>query len=187
MTCTSCGTEFCWICLSLDWQDHVCNVFDSLTGVDDFERLRFFSHRVNAHLQSGRAAQTLLDNFEEHAQAIQYHTRFCDDTHLTILKGAWITLVRGRKYLANSYIAAYGMPEEMETYVQEEFQSHQSQLQLFLEQLSLLCDNVPNIYKTAGRSERDFRLRIRGIRFCAVAVSGYMHRVDSFMEQHVPS
>ena len=183
MTCSQCRAEFCWICLSLNWQDHVCNVFDSLTGVDDVQRLRFFSHRVNAHLQAGQAAQNLLDNFHEHAHDIQYHARYCDETHLDILKSAWMTLVRGRKYLANSYISAYGISAEIDNAVQREFQTHQSQLQLFLEQLSLLCDNVPNLYNAAN-NEKDFRVRLKGIRFCAVAVTAYGHRVDDFMKRH---
>lgn len=155
-------------------------MFDSLTGVDDLERVQFFRHRVQAHLNGGQMAQRLLDHFDDHSKLLMDQSRFCDEEEVRILKVAWQTLVAGRKYLANSYIAAYGMTETGDG-IQEEFQTHQSQLQLFIEQLSLLSDNVGNISELS--TEKDLRRRFMGIHFCSVAVVGYKQRVDSFMRR----
>jgi IBR domain, a half RING-finger domain len=177
MTCSQCGHEFCWICLSANWQDHVCNVYDSLTGVSDLQRLQFFRRRVETHLMSSEATQRILSEFDELAQELKSRSRFCQDSHLYILKEALEMGIKGRKYLANSYIAAYGMDSTFDASVRQEFESHQSQLQLFVEQLSFLSDDATGLYRIDR--EQDFRVRFRGLHFCTVAVSGYIARVDS--------
>jgi ariadne-1 len=181
MTCSQCDHEFCWICLSANWQDHVCNVFDSLVGVDNRGRLQFFSRRVDAHLESADITRQLLHEFDDEAQKLQSQNRFCRQEHLYVLKESWRMLVKGRSYLANTYVAAYGLPasHDDDDPSRREFQEYQSQLQLFVEQLSFLSDSVPNLYR--NHREEDLQTLFRGLHFCTVAVAGYMQRMESAM------
>lgn len=180
-TCSQCGYEFCWICLSPEWQNHVCNVFDDLDGVDDLERIQFFRHRVDAHLASAAMTQRLLDEFERWSIELRERSPFCAAKHLDILKTAWKTAIVARKYLANSYVAAFGM-NTVDDLVRKKFETHQSQLQVFLEQLNLLSDTVQHLCEIEDHS--DFEARFNGLYFCSAAVSGYIQRVESFMIAH---
>jgi ariadne-1 len=181
MTCSQCFHEFCWICLSENWQDHVCNVFDGLDDMDDIPRIQFFRRRVNLHHDSAQAARRLLDEFEMHARHLSLESPFCQDEDLYIIKGGLEAIVHGREYLANTYIAAYGMTN-VEGGYRLGFEAHQSQLQVFVEQLSFLTENIPNLCKM--NNEQDFRVRIRGIQFCTIAVTGYTRRFQSFIERN---
>ena len=157
-------------------------MFDSLTGVDDLARVQFFRHRVDAHEGAVRMVQRLLDRFDEHSKYLRDHSRHCEEYHIGIIHKAWLTLAASRRYLANSYVAAFGIAE-MDDATKEEFNTHQSQLQVFVEQLNLLSDNVRNIAEL--REGKDFQRRFKGIDFCSVAVNGYVQRVDSFMRKIV--
>jgi hypothetical protein len=42
MTCSQCRLEFCWICLSSDWAEHVCNQFGDFLEDDENRRVRIY-------------------------------------------------------------------------------------------------------------------------------------------------
>ena len=182
MTCSQCGHEFCWICLSPNWQDHVCNVYDSLNGVDELQRFQFFRRRVEAHLNSAIVTEALLKDFENQGRDLKSRCHLCQDGHLFILKEAWKMLVISRKYLANSYIAAYGFTETFDKKVRKSFEEHQSQLQLFVEQLNFLSDSLRNLYW--NEKEQEVLVQFRGLHFCTVAVAAYIQRIDSFADDN---
>uniref|UniRef100_A0A7S3P536 RBR-type E3 ubiquitin transferase n=1 Tax=Amphora coffeiformis TaxID=265554 RepID=A0A7S3P536_9STRA len=180
MTCTHCGHEFCWVCLSPNWSDHSCNIFQELEQQDDANRrARFFSHRVNAHRMSERFAREgikqLDDTIEDLARKIyvedEEEAYQCIENGLTVLADA-------RNFLLNSYIAAFGLNRD--NVYKHEFETHQAQVELLTERLSQLTESLEGESFKAGE-EKVFQARLKSILLTSGALSLYIRRVDLFM------
>lgn len=180
MTCSHCGHEFCWVCLSPNWSDHSCNIFDELEQQDDDNRrARFFSNRVDAHRMSERFAREGLARLEDtmYALAGKFRAIDIDDEKADILEGALKILAHARNFLLNSYIAAFGLNRD-DAY-RREFETHQAQVELLTERLDLLTQSVTDEFQVG--EDKELQSRFKAILLTSGALSLYIRRVDLFM------
>lgn len=185
MTCLQCGHEFCWVCLSPNWSDHSCNIFEELEEQDDDNRrARFFSNRVDAHRMSERFAREGLTRLEDTMYVLASKFRATDIDELAdILEGALTILATARNFLLNSYIAAFGLNRD-DVY-RREFETHQAQVELLTERLDLLTQSVAEDFQVG--EEKDLRARFKGVFLTSGALSLYIRRVDLFMSNNFMS
>lgn len=178
MTCTHCGHEFCWVCLSPNWNDHNCNIYQELEQRDDNRRARFFSRRVDAHRISEQFAREGLRQVEDTMDDLAMKVRISDEeeAHKT-LECAFKILADARNFLRNSYIAAFGLNRD--DIYRQEFETHQAQVELLTERLSLLTESISRSFQTGD--ERDLHARFKAIILTSGALSLYIRRVDLFM------
>lgn len=178
MTCTHCGHEFCWVCLSSNWSDHNCNVYEELEQQDENRRARFFSQRVNVHRRSELFARESLQKVGGTMEAIAEKLHVEDEEEAqNILEFAMKTLVDARGFLLNSYIAAFGLNRD-DVY-KEEFETHQAQVELLTERLSLLTENIHAVFEP-GEAQQ-LRSRFQAIMLTGGALALYIRRIDLFM------
>jgi hypothetical protein len=177
MTCTQCGHQFCWVCMSSNWADHNCNVFDDLEQDDGTRRARFFSQRVVAQQESEDFAQHSLQKLDKLTDKMWRKFSFLDDEAFDSFESALEILIAARSFLKNSYISAFGLNRD-DVY-REEFETHQAHVTSLTERLSLLTANLPDDFDT--EEENQVRSRFQAIRLTSSAVSLYIQRIDAFM------
>ena len=127
MTCRSCRTEFCWICLK-PWSQHggsfyTCNLFTSDTNTKQVEQdraqaksvlekylfhfERFMNHQKAANL----ARKDLVEKFPSFVSIL--HDRFALSVNeVEFIKDALTQVVACRQVLKWTYVYAYYMDEE---------------------------------------------------------------------------
>lgn len=178
MTCTHCGHEFCWVCLSSNWSDHNCNIYGELEEQDENRRARFFSRRVEVHRRSELFARNSLLKTEDTVGEIAA-TLILDDEDEAhrILEYALRILVDARRFLLNSYIAAFGLNRDFS--YRKEFETHQAQVEVLTERLSLLTENIPAVFQEG--EEKELRSRMQAISLTGSALALYIRRIDLFM------
>ena len=104
------------------------------------------------------------------------HFEDIDDAH-DILEFALKTLASARCFLLNSYIAAFGLNRD-DVY-RKEFETHQAQVELLAERLSLLTENISKTFEPG--EENELRSRLQSVLLTGGALSLYIRRIDLFM------
>lgn len=112
------------MCLSPNWSDHSCNIFEELEEQDDNRRARFFSRRVDAHRMSARFALEGIKRLEDTVEDLASKLFVEDEEEAyNVLKNGLTILADARSFLFNSYIAAFGLNRD-DVY-KSEFETHQ--------------------------------------------------------------
>jgi hypothetical protein len=177
MSCTQCGHQFCWVCMSPNWADHNCNVFDDLEQDDGTRRARFFSQRVLAQQQSEDFARHSEQTLDTLTDKMWRKFSFLDDEAFDIFERALKIIVDARSFLKNSYVSAFGL--DRDDVYRQEFETHQAHVTSLSERLSLLTANLPDDFDT--EEEKLVRSRFQAIRLTSSAISLYIQRIDAFM------
>lgn len=178
MTCSQCGTNFCWLCLSLlqtHSEAHTCNRYDPVSseGDDEMRRSLFFTARYQSHKEAGEFAQKHFRQMEETDMIADENWFVADDNYDSILSAVKI-LVVARTFLQNSYIAAWAMRND--TPRREVFEGHQATLELVTEQLSRKTMlKLHLLFQDQGA--KGIREHFRSMDFLASSVLKYMERI----------
>ena len=174
MTCSQCSHEFCWLCLSpleTHLAPHQCNRYDPLEH-SDFQRDAFYTERYHAHEDAEFYAVQHLNAYDVDGQRAVDRIKYISDDELDILEMTRESLVSCRRFLKNSYVAAYAER-------QKSFDDHQAALELCCENLTRLSDQkVEDIYFNKG--ENALRLHFRSLQFYRFSVNKYMERMEQF-------
>jgi ariadne-1 len=174
MTCSQCFHEFCWLCLSpleTHLAPHQCNRYNPLEH-SNLQRDLFYTERYHAHEDAEYYAVQHLEAYDVDGQRAVDRIRFISDDELDILETTRESLVTCRRFLKNSYVAAYAER-------QKSFDDHQAALELCCENLTRLSDRkVEDVYINEGQSS--LRLHFRSLQFYTLSVHKYMKRMEQF-------
>ena len=178
MQCSHCNTHFCWLCLkNLDSHlaPHVCNRYDSTDSAeDDFERQALFTFtRFEAHDTAALFTSVQYKNFDPEKFWSTY--RFLqEDSEIEIMENALKTLLAGREFLKNSYIAMLGLRKDKKRLKLHE--DHHGCLEMFTERLSQLTEtNLHRLYDSQGYW--GVRLHFQRLEFYTLSVDKYTDRM----------
>jgi len=202
MTCSSCNTHFCWICLTIIGNDgnlnkHVCNRFDPRTEWSEKRRNEFYLSRFEACADGEKFAAIKVDCLATMLDDLA-------DTHLPfsmedfeILKKAREELVHVRSFLKWTYVIAWAwspgnafgattpasgdLASSCEASAKRDlFESHQATLEMFTEKLARLTEmSLEEMYSTRG--ERYFRMHFRALAFHTQVLEKYVDRMVEFL------
>jgi len=178
MRCTHCETDFCWLCLSVMnsyMEPHTCNRYDSSQFVeDDVERQALFIiPRYDAH---DSAAGFTMEQYRcfDPEKMLQRYWFLDENKDPDIMSKALDTLLKGRNFLKNSYIAMLGFrtdPTRLKLH-----EDHHACLEMFTERLSQLTEtNLHSLYTLQGHV--GIRLHFRRLDFYTTSVTKYMGRM----------
>ena len=115
MTCSSCKTQFCWLCttkLRQHSEPHTCHRYDpSCSATDDEERRAIFAaERYKGHEDAGFFASEQAKYFDKKSERLlEMFSGFLRHDDMYILGKALSTLVDARNFLKYSYMAILGM------------------------------------------------------------------------------
>lgn len=177
--CSHCKTDFCWLCLKIlnsHLEPHTCNRYDSRdSGEDDFERQALFTFtRYEAHDTAAEFTRNQYKNFdpEKFSAAFWFLN---EDSDLEIMDNALKTLLAGREFLKNSYVAMLGLRDDEKRLKLHE--DHHGCLEMFTERLSQLTEtNLHRLYTLQGHW--GIRLHFRKLAFYTASVTKYTERMQ---------
>jgi len=177
--CSHCNTDFCWLCLKIlnsHLEPHTCNRYDLRdSGEDDFERQALFTFtRYEAHDTAAEFTRNQYKNFdpEKFSAAFWFLN---EDSDLEIMDNALKTLLAGREFLKNSYVAMLGLRDDEKRLKLHE--DHHGCLEMFTERLSQLTENnLHRLYTLQGRW--GIRLHFRKLAFYTASVTKYTERMQ---------
>lgn len=151
MSCTKCGTDFCWLCLKLldsHLQEHHCKPYDP--AEDDFERHALSTvTRFRAHEDAKYFALKQSEAFSPEKLLEAFW--FLDEGEAPdVLCRALATLAASRSFLMNSYIAMLGLLHDKPRHKQHGI--HHACLETFTERLNQLTEtNLQRLYQEHGQ------------------------------------
>jgi len=180
MKCSHCGTNFCWLCLKLlnrHLEPHTCsryNLEDS--AQDDYERRMLFTiPRYEAHDAAAKFSKQQYENLDQQ-ELLETFWFLDEDKDPEIMARALETLLEGREFLKNSYVAMLGLRNDAKRLKLHE--DHHACLEMFTERLSQLAEtNLPRLYTLQG--QRGIGLHFRRLAFYTTSVSKYMERMTA--------
>lgn len=147
MTCRreagGCGHEFCWLCKK-DWKGHTnCAQFGSADAQEEQKKandasavLKLYTHhftRWSSHLESSRFADVQRNKIQAKIDSMRLVDPILTDNYIMFIYSAAQTVQACRRILAWSHALAYFLPKDS---YKELFETHQSQLGAFVEQLN---------------------------------------------------
>lgn len=177
--CSQCEFDFCWICLAhLESHNaaHTCNQYDPAEHAedDDVKMGLFYTDRYQAHEEAEYFARKRTSEIDDKIQYFLEKFWLVEEEQAQDLVKAEETLIKARRFLKFSYIAAYGMKDEQVR--RKIFESHQGALELLTETLSGLTElNLDTLY--VERGEKTLRLHLRAISFYSSVVEKYIDRI----------
>lgn len=179
MTCSRCGADFCWLCLSLlqtHMQTHTCNQYDPTADAADDEERRalFFTDRFQAHDDAGLYANDKLKVLNEKGESLAGRLWFVAEQEFETLVETTEELVAARQFLKWSYVAAWAIRSEPVKL--DVFQMSQATLELVTERLTQMAlANLEQVFATQG--ERGVRLHFRAMTFLRSTIRRYKQRI----------
>ena len=187
MTCSSCKTEFCWLCttkLRKHSEPHTCNRYDPSSSAENDEEKRalFAAERFKGHEEAGLFASDQEKDFDGKAERLLDMFHFLDEDDMQVLGKAITTLVEARNFLKYSYMATMGMAKDPKKL--DVFESHQAALEIFTERLNQLTEtSLHPLYVEQG----DFGINahFRALSFYQLSVECYIKRILSLGVVHV--
>lgn len=181
MTCSQCGADFCWLCLSLlqmHLQAHTCNRYDPVVGAEQDDELRaiFFTDRFQAHDDAEMYAKDKLKVLKENATSATDMLPLMDEEAFEVILKAWEVQVSARQFLKWSYVASWALRHDASKL--DVFTMAQATLELVTERLNLMAlVNVESVYRMKG--EHGMKMHFRAIGFLRSTVSRYQLRIRS--------
>lgn len=179
MHCSHCSTDFCWLCLQIlngYLEPHTCNHYDATDSAeDDFERQALFTFaRYEAHDTAAIFTANQYKRFDPNKYVATYW--FLDeDQDIGIMENALKTLLAGREFLKNSYIAMLGLRKDKKRLKLHE--NHHGCLEMFTERLSQLTEtNLHRLFTLHGYW--GVRLHFQRLAFYTLSVTKYTERME---------
>jgi IBR domain, a half RING-finger domain/Zinc finger, C3HC4 type (RING finger) len=176
--CSSCETDFCWLCLGLlnqHLEAHNCNRYDPAESADDdFERRALFTAtRFEAHDHAEDFAFEQLQSFRPEKLLEAFW--FLEDEDSDVIQRGLETLVQARCFLKHSYIASLGLRDDQATL--EKHETQHSCLEMFTERLSQLTEmNLHRLYLEQGQN--GLRGHLQKLAFFTASVEKYQERMS---------
>lgn len=172
MTCTACGHEFCWLCLSSDWASHTCRSnlnWELPQGEEKFRAVRPHVMRQEQSEANEIRRLAALNSTEGHFRGLGL-----SETEFDIVREVSNEVLRARKFLRLACTALYGLSGEKTL---ETFDEMRSDLQVFVEFLTQQLDLVVRVSDDQGMISP-----LRAFYFCKTAISVYEKRLEVFLE-----
>lgn len=132
MTCKSCRSEFCWLCMEVWHSRHSCNHFEPPKEETISSRFSHYSTRYQVHTQSLRLECGLYDSIESKMKDLQGMASLTRN-EVIFLKSAAESLRRSRQILISTYVFAYYSAQSNQLLI---FEDNQRDLELATESLS---------------------------------------------------
>ena len=157
-------------------EPHTCNRYNSTDSAeDDFERQALFTFtQYEAHDTAAEFTQNQYKSFDPEKFSATFW--FVDeDTDVEIMDSALKTLLAGREFLKNSYVAMLGLRNDKKRLKLHE--DHHGCLEMFTERLSQLTEtNLHRLYTMQG--QWGIRLHFRKLAFYTASVTKYTERMQ---------
>lgn len=180
MQCSHCGTDFCWLCLKVlnsHLEPHTCNRYNLADSAeDDYERQALFTiTRYEAHDAAAAFSTEQYENFDRE-KLLETFWFLDEDKEPEIMARALETLLEGREFLKNSYVAMLGLRKDAKRMKLHE--DHHACLEMFTERLSQLTEtSLHRLYTLQG--QRGIGLHFRRLAFYTTSVTKYMERMTT--------
>ena len=157
---------------------HTCNRYDPIAGAedDDERRALFLSDRYQAHDDAEMYATEKLKLLKDDDQHTAEKGWFPTEEAFDVLVEAWEALVRGRRFLKWSYVAAWALRQSSAEL--DVFGMSQATLELVTERLNYMAlADTESLYHTDG--ERGLRMHFHAMEFLSSTVGSYQLRILS--------
>ena len=188
MTCTSCGTHFCWICASIigaggNLERHICNRYDpSKVSGKGQHRDEFYLSRFEACADGEIFAKKQLESLPTKWKEDGSENIHISREDLEIMMKATKALLQCRFFLKWTYVISWSEFSMEESLEKKIFESHQATLQEFAEKANKLTEmKLEGLYLNGG--ERRVRMHFHALAFHTSVLVKYTERMVEFISQ----